>query len=416
MDGYVLGIIAISLSVMNQQMEMSATMSGLVGMGTLMGMFIGSLIGGYITDIIGRKKMFSLDFMYIVIISVVSFFAGTPEIVFICRILIGIGLGADYPIAGPYLAEFTPKKSRGSIVGALNAFWYLGYASSFIVGYFLLALGDDSWKWMLFSSAVPAFIWLLARAVMPESPRWLLSKGREAEAATVLKKIGDNVVLGEDEEPEEKTSFRDIFKGGYGKWVFFVAAFWSLQVVPTFGIGTYVPTIMEQLGFSEGNMQYLGSALMNAFYLLGLIPVFFLIETLGRRTTIIWPFFVSGAALIILGVTSGMHMSFAFVLILFIVYGAFNVAMGAHDWIYPNELFPTRIRGTAMGFITAMTRIVAAAGTFLFPLIMEKFGLASTLYICGGLFFAGFILCVAMAPETKNMKLADTAALAGGPR
>lgn len=412
MDGYVLGIIAISLSIMGTQMPMSVTMSGLIGMAVLGGMFVGSLCGGYITDLIGRKKMFFFDFLFITIISVLQFFAGDPMQIFILRFLLGIGLGADYPIAGPYMSEFSPKKNRGSLVGALNAFWYFGYACSFIVGYLLLPLGNEtSWRWMLLSSAVPAFLWLLARAVMPESPRWLISKGREKEAAEVLKQIGDNVVLPEEEEPEEKTAFLDIFRNGYGKWVFFVAAFWSLQVLPTFGIGTYTPMVMEGFGFNEGNMQYLGSAIMNVFYLLGLIPIYFLIENWGRKPTLMWAFLISSLALFLLGATSGMHMSFAFVLVVFVVYGAFNVSMGAHDWVYPNELFPTHVRGTAMGFITAVTRIVGAVGTFLFPAIMKEFGLATTLHICGALFFLGFLLTFIMAPETKNMNLADAANL-----
>ena len=410
-DGYALGIIAVSLSVMSAHVDMSLAMSAMIGMGTLFGMFIGSLFGGQITDRIGRKKMFVLDFAFLTIVSVLSFWATDPVWVLIFRVLVGIGLGADYPIAGPYMSEFSPKKNRGSLVGALNAFWYIGYAVSFVVGYFMLALGEDAWRWMLASVAVPAFLWLLARWVMPESPRWLLSRGRVEEAEHVLKTIGPNVILGENDELEKQGKFAEIFKSGYGKWVFFVAAFWSLQVLPTFGIGTYIPTIMEELGFAEGNLQYLGSAVMNVFYLLGLIPIFFLMESMGRRRTLIWAFVVSGLALVVLAATSHLEMSFTFVLIVFIVYGAFNVSMGAHDWVYPNELFPTHIRGTAMGFITAMTRIVAAAGTFLFPFILTNWGLAVTLYICGGLFLLGALLSVIMAPETRNMNLSDAANL-----
>lgn len=412
-DGYALGIIAVGLAQMHTYVEMSDTMAALIGMATLAGMFVGSLVGGQITDAIGRRKMFVLDFAFIVVVCALGFFFVNPVLVFIFRFLLGIGLGADYPIAGPYMSEFAPKKSRGSLVGALNAFWYIGYASAFVVGYFMLNIGPDAWRWMLASPGIVAFVWLIARAVMPESPRWLMSNGMDEQAQKVLKRIGPNVVLPEHDanEVEKMGKLGDIFKDGYGKWVFFVGAFWSLQVLPTFGIGTYVPTIMEQFGFAEGNLQYLGAAVMNVFYLLGLIPIFFLMETLGRRLTLIWSFFVSGLALLVLAITSGMNMSFTFVLVVFIVYGAFNVAMGAHDWVYPNELFPTHIRGTAMGFITAVTRIVAAVGTFLFPFILDNWGLAVTLYICAGLFMLGFVLSLVMAPETRNMNLSDAANL-----
>lgn len=412
LDGYVIGIIAISLSIMNTQIPMSANMLGLVGMGTLAGMFFGSLLGGYITDLIGRRKMYFLCFGYIVVLSVLQFFISNPMQAFILRFLLGIGIGANYPIAGPYMAEFSPKKYRGSIVGMLNAFWFCGYALSFVIGYLLLPLGNEtSWRWMLASSAVPAALWFLAGLTIPESPYWLVSKGRREEANDILKLIGNNVILPEAQETEEKTAFLEIFRHGYGKWVFFASAFWTLQIVPTMGIGTYTPMIMGQLGFTEGDMQYLGAAIMNVFYLLGLIPVFFLVESWGRRPTIIWPFLVSSIALFVLGATSNMNMSFAFILFVFIIYGAFTVAMGAHCWIYPNELFPTHVRGTAMGFITALTRLAAAVGTFLTPVILGNFGVTITLYICGVMFFLGFLLCLIMAPETKNMNLADTASL-----
>jgi len=85
-----------------------------------------------------------------------------------------------------------------------------------------------------------------------------------------------------------------------------------------------------------------------------------------------------------------------------------------HEWIYPNELFPTHIRGTAVGFSTAITRAASATSTFLFPIIMENYGLAVTLYICGALFFIGFLLCLFMAPETKNMSLAESSSIKKG--
>lgn len=411
-DGYIIGIIAVALSVMQTQFEMSLTMLGLIGMATLAGMFVGGIIGGYLTDIIGRKKMFLIDMLVMLIVSIAQFFVTDPMQLVILRFILGIAIGADYPIAGALMAEFAPKKNRGSLLGGLNGFWYIGYASSYLVGYLMLNIGDASWRWMLASSAVPVFFLLLARLNMPESPLWLASKGKEKEAQALIQKIfGENVVMSREPENNEKTKFRDIFRNGYGKWVFFVSVFWSLCVIPTFAIGTYIPEILAQFGFADGSKEYLGSAIINIVYLAGLIPALFLIEKYGRRPTLIIPFFVSGLALVILGAISGSNTSFVVILLLFILFGTFNTAMGAHQWIYPNELFPTHIRGTAMGFITGVTRIASAFGTFVFPSLLGYFGLGNTLYMCGGLLFLGFIVSLIMAPETKNMSLAEASSI-----
>ncbi|WP_223881904.1 MFS transporter [Niallia endozanthoxylica] len=193
-----------------------------------------------------------------------------------------------------------------------------------------------------------------------------------------------------------------------------MAAFWSLELIPTFGIGTYIPEIFAQFGFADGKKEYLGSAIINIVYLAGLIPAFYLVEKAGRRPTLIWPFFISSISLFVLGATAGLNMPFIFILVLFIIYGTFNTAMGAHPWIYPNELFPTHIRGTTMGFITGVTRIASSISTFLFPAVLANYGLSVTLYICGALFFLGILISLFMAPETKNMSLAETSALNKG--
>ena len=411
-DGYIIGIIAVALSVMQSQFDMSLTIMGLIGMATLAGMFVGGIIGGYLTDLIGRKKMFLIDMLIMAIVSILQFFIDDPIQLVILRFILGVAIGADYPIAGALMAEFSPKKNRGSLLGGLNGLWYVGYASSYLVGFFLLSVGDTSWRWMLLSSAIPVIIMLVARLNMPESPLWLASKGREKEANAIVQKIfGDHVIMSNEPETKEKTSFLDMFRNGYGKWIFFVSAFWSLQVIPTFGIGTYIPEILAQFGFANGTREYLGSAVINIVYLVGLLPALYLIEKYGRRPTLIIPFLVSAISLFVLAATSGMNTSFVFILVLFIIYGTFNTAMGAHDWIYPNELFPTHIRGTAMGFITGVTRIASAIGTFFFPFILESYGLAATLYICGALFFIGFLISLFMAPETKNMSLAQTSSI-----
>ena len=412
LDGYIIGIIAVALSVMQPQFDMSLTVIGLIGTATLVGMFVGGIAGGYLTDIIGRKKMFLIDMVVMLIVSILQFYINDPIQLVILRFIIGVAVGADYPIAGTLMAEFSPKKNRGALLGGLIGLWYVGYALSYLVGYFMLSLGDTSWRWMLLSSALPVFFLLIARLNMPESPRWLANKGREKEANAIIQKIfGEHVIMSDEPETKEKTNFLDMFRNGYGKWTFFVAVFWSLQLIPIYGIGTYIPEILAKFGFADGTKEYLGSAVINIVYLVGLLPALYSVEKFGRRPTLIWPFLVASITLFVLGATSGLNMTFATILFLFIIFGTFTTGMGILQWIYPNELFPTHIRGTALGFGTGVSRIASSISTFFFPAIMANYGLEATLYICGALFFVGFLVSFFMAPETKNMSLTQASSL-----
>ncbi|MED4697341.1 MFS transporter [Peribacillus frigoritolerans] len=412
LDGYIIGIIAVALSVMQTQLDMSVTMIGLIGAATLAGMLFGGIIGGYLTDLIGRKKMFLIDMLVMAVVSILQFYVNDPMQLVILRFILGIAVGADYPIAGALMTEFSPTKNRGSLLGGLNGLWYIGYVSSFLVGYLMLSIGDDSWRWMLASSAIPVIIMLISRLNMPESPRWLASKGREKEAKAIVQKIfGENVILSAEAEAKEKTSYLDMFRNGYGKLILFVTLFYSLQVLPLYGINTYIPEILAQFGFANGTREYLGAAVINLIYLIGLLPALYLVEKFGRRPTLYWSFLVCSISLFILGAISGLNVPFVFILALFVIYGTFNTGMGAHTWIYPNELFPTHIRGTAMGFTTGVARIASAIGTFFSPAIMATYGLAATLYICGAILFIGFLVSLFMAPETKNMSLTEASSL-----
>lgn len=411
--GYVIGVVAISLDVMQKQIQMSTLMSGLIGMGTLLGMVFGSLFGGQLTDLLGRKRMYVVDFTYLTIMSVLQFFVSVPWQAFVLRVLLGIGLGPAYSIAGPYLAELAPQKSRGNVVGMLNALWFIGYALSYVVCYLLLPIGASSWRWMLLSSAGLTLVWLIGIRHMPESPRWLINHGRQAEVPAILKQIGPQVVLPKQTVNTDRVpqaSFKAIFTGGYGKSFFFVAVFWSLQIIPVFGIGTYLPTIMAQLGLA-GNLKYLGSAVVNCLYLLGLIPIFIYLDRAGHRPTLIASFLVRSVALVILTVTAKINLPFALVLCLFVLFGACNAAGGAHQYVYPNELFPTEIRATAVGAVTSFTRILSAVSTFLTPIILNHLGLQAMLAICAGVSILGTVISIIMAPETKDLNLNEAAHL-----
>src|SRR5580692_1924861 len=218
-DGYILGIIAVALNPISSELGLSAGWQGLIGAASLVGMLFGGLIFGYLTDLVGRRVMYSADLLVLIVASAAQFWVHDRMSLLVLRFVLGLAAGADYPIAAALLAEFAPRRQRGMLLAAMIGAWWLGYTVSFIAGY---ALGNEglSWRWMLASSAIPAALVSILRWGTPESPRWLMSKGRAAEAhALIQRHIGPGYGL--QESPAAKIAYRSIFRGAYlGRTVF----------------------------------------------------------------------------------------------------------------------------------------------------------------------------------------------------
>lgn len=405
-DGYILGIVAIALAQMTTDLSLSATWQGLIGAGALIGLFIGGIAIGWVADLIGRRVMYTIDLGVFVVASVAHLWVDEPWAILVLRIILGIAVGADYPIATTLLAEFIPRKQRGSFLAILSAGWWAGYMLAFAVGYFISEMGAGSWRWALASSAIPAVIILVLRLGMPESPVWLASKGRAEEALAIVRKhIGPQYTLPELDADRPRSDYRRIFMSGYGKRTFFVSAFWFAQVLPAFAIFTFQPEILSGFGVEDGAF---GTMLISFFFLVGVLPAIWLVQSWGRRPILLVGFVVPAIALGLLGLVPNAPIWAMFSL--FVIFAIFNAGASVVQWIYPNEVFPTDIRATAVGFGTAMSRVGAAVGTFLLPVSLTEFGTGPTMLIAAGVCVAGLLISLPLAPETRGKSLTETSA------
>ena len=248
LDGYVLSIIGVALVQISPKFGMSSAEEGLVGASALVGIFLGAFLGGWLTDKFGRQVLFTIDLAAIILCSIAQFWVGDVFWLIVLRLLIGMAVGADYPIATSLLAEFSPRKWRGPLLGAFVAMWFVGAAAAYLVGEILLHF-EDGWRWMLASAAVPAILIVLARLGTPESPRWLLKRGRVDEANEVLRKVfGPNVSVNDmPEEVHENLRVSALIKAGYGKRMAFITIFWTCSIVPLFAVYAFGPKILGAL-------------------------------------------------------------------------------------------------------------------------------------------------------------------------
>lgn len=150
-------------------MNLTTHWTALIGASVLLGILVGSIVGGYLTDLIGRKKMLVADIIAIALFSALSMTDTTPLLLVIYRFFIGVFVGADYPIATSLITEFTPKHHRAISMGMVSAAWYLGATVAAIVGFALCDV-DGEWRLMLGSAIVPCVFLLIGRAKFPSRP------------------------------------------------------------------------------------------------------------------------------------------------------------------------------------------------------------------------------------------------------
>ncbi|MFC9358119.1 MFS transporter [Rhodococcus sp. NPDC057014] len=408
-DGFALSIIGVALITLEPAMDLSATEIGLIGAASLVGIFVGGGVFGYVTDKIGRHVMYIADLVALAVFSVLSAFCGEAWQIILLRFLLGVAIGADYPIATSLLAEFLPKRQRGRLLGAMFVVWAVGAAAAYVVGFSARGLGPDAWRFLLASPAIFAIITLLARMGTPESPRWLMSKGRMAEADASIKRVfGEQYGVADlPEEPVVSTSFFRVFQKPYLRRTIFVAIFWTAQVIPLFAVYTFAPDLLESFGlYGDANL-YGGSLIIAILFVVGGIPGLWLVEKIGRRKLLICSFAIIVVALAVPALIPDVSAK-----IFFLALAVFAISSGASSFlevVYPNELFPTEVRATAVGMGTAISRIGSAAGTYLMPMALVTFGAGGALMIGAVVSLVGLVASLFLAPETRGASLSDTA-------
>ncbi|HZY98741.1 MAG TPA: MFS transporter [Candidatus Baltobacteraceae bacterium] len=378
-DGYILSSIGLALITLGPQFHLDPLSTGWVGAATLLGIFAGAPFFGHLTDRHGRRILMIADLLAFVVIAVAQAFVTNVTELIVLRFLLGVAIGADYPIAAAIITEFMPDRVRGAALCAVEAVWFVGAAVAYVAGYALLGTGANSWKWILASPAIFAFIGLLMRASAPESPMWLTAR---------------------DAGEIDKLSLSSVFAGPFRGMLAFVSAMWFLQVVPLFAIYTFAPAVLTALGLGDQTSPA-GSVAITTAFAVGSFLSMPLIERWGRR-----PLCIAGFAIAIVAFAFLPFVSAAGVVACFLIYAIGIGAASGLELVYPNELFPTRVRGTATGFAAAFSRIGAAIGTFGLPIALARFGATPVMLTACALSVLGLVVSWLWAPETQGRQIA----------
>ncbi len=405
-DGYALGTIGIALSLARGALHLDALWLGMLGSASLAGLFFGSLLLAPLADRVGRRPLFVPTMAVFAVVSFLQFFVTSPWELLPLRLFLGLMLGIDYVVCCAVVAEFSPRRARGRLLALLVVMWTVGYALAFIIGALLTSVGPDAWRWILASGAVPAAVIFLLRMKIPESPLWLVQRGRNAAAQEIVGRyIGKNIRLPvvSAVHHSARAAWRELFSARYRRRTAIGAIYYTALVIPYFSIGTFIPIVFGALGIRNA---YASGAVFNVFMLLGSVFGLWLIDRLTRRQYLVGAFYLSAATLLFLALAG--NASPVIIVAAFAVF-AFALSAGTNlCYVYLPELFPTRLRASGVGIGTAASRLGSASGTFLLPLCLGAIGVRPSLGLCVAVLLSGGIICHLFAPETQGRSIEDT--------
>lgn len=394
LDGYILGIVGGAIPPATQEMHLNLVSQGLIGASALIGIFVGGLCFGRLADRFGRRTVFQWNLFAFVALSLLQLLAISQWDLVAYRLLLGIAIGVEYAVGAALLSEFVPAKRRSHMLGALNAVWFVGFVPATLIS---LHWAEANWRIVLATSAIPAIIVALLRMGLPESPKWLVSQGRTKQARELLDKHWPADTELPEIERVEQGRFRELFTPKYVAHTIYASVFWICQVAPVFAILTFIAPVLTQVGIPEGDARDL---IMNLFELVGAVVFVWILAASKRRTLVIWTFAVVSLGLAFVGLFTHAPiylLAVAIGVVLFVSAGSNNL-----QFVYPSEMFPTKMRSSGVGFAASMSRLGAATATYIMPLAMAGMGISGTLLLLAAFPAVGFVISLFMAPETSG--------------
>nr|WP_321352967.1 MFS transporter [uncultured Methanoregula sp.] len=413
LDGFDLFVMSIALPLIIVQFSASPLAQGAVGAASIVGAIFGALIGGRLCDRFGRKKIFLADLFIFILFAILSACAWNLESLILFRFLLGVGIGADYPICASYVSEFMPKRIRGRMLIAAFSFQAVGIFAAAAAGLLILALHPDesAWRWMLIAGSVPAIVILVLRRTVPESPRWHIQRREWKLAMGVVRYLIPDFKLKEKAEPpvekpvpevlERKPAWHariadycELFSGQNRRKTLLITIPWFLMDFAFYGVGIFTPILIaSMLGTHAVGMNFIAqdfystelTVLLDIFLVLGFILNILFIERMGRIRLQLMGFVGMAAGMFILA--ASQSGSTTIIALAFVGFGLFNLLQNwgpnATTFLLPAELFPTRLRATAHGFASAVAKVGAACGIIFVPLMQASMGVRDTVTIMG---------------------------------
>ncbi|WP_088893433.1 MFS transporter [Leptolyngbya ohadii] len=421
LDGFDFFIIGVALPFLQRDFSLSPTEIGAVAVAAIVGSLVGSLTLGPLTDRIGRQRMLLIDVALFVIASAGTALAWDALSLIGFRFLVGVAIGADYPISVSYITENVPARLRGRMVIGAFTFQAVGALLGAITGIGIIAafqtfLPDSvqpvihyGWRWMLgVGLGLAIAVGLLRLNFLLESPSYYLARGdyeAASKAASTLLEM-PIALTPETDPPETETplSYGDLFSSSYRRRTLLASIPWFLQDIATYGIGIFTPTIIAALAFANQTdllgrelASATGAAIVDLFLIAGFLIAVVCVERVGRIRLQILGFVGMAIGLLILAgsgwVSSGTVWNTAIVFLGFFVFNlTMNAGPNSTTFLLSGEVFPTSIRASGAGFAAAVAKAGAVVGAFGLPILQGAIGVPPLLIGLAGICLLAAVL------------------------
>jgi MFS transporter, PHS family, inorganic phosphate transporter len=421
-DAYDLFVIGIVVVLLKSEWSLSTSQVSWVNSATLLASAVGAIVFGRVADILGRKRIYGYEVLILAAGALASAFAPNYTFLLICRVILGIGIGGDYPVSATIMSEYSGKQTRGRMVGLVFAMQGAGLIVGPLVAAILLGSGlsdDYTWRILLALGAIPGLAVFYLRRKIQETPRFAAAGGAHEEAeAAVAHATGAAAAprAAAESQARHAQGALDGFRTLLGHrrmlvWLIGTAGAWLLLDFCYYGNTISTPEILKLLNphASELYNVLVQLAIFAVFAVPGYVVAILLLDKTGRKSIQVLGFAMMALMFLLIGIIPGATTTaVTFILLYGVSYFFTEFGPNTTTFIYPAELFPVEVRTTGHGISAGAGKMGAFLGAFLFPdFLASSLGIRGAEVIAGVAAAAGLVLTVALLPEPKGKSLEE---------
>lgn len=395
----------------------------------LLGCFAGSLLAGSAADKFGRKRLLVISALLFALSSIFTGWAHSFNAFIFWRIIGGVAIGLASNVSPMYIAEISPALWRGRLVSLNQLAIVIGILAAQLVNWriaekipadplqIVLATSWNAqygWRWMFTAVAVPAVLFLCSAPFIPESPRWLVAQANLQTAFEVLRRIGGqsyaqselSVIQNSLAAPHEREGWRELFSSPGRKLLAVGAALAVLQQWSGINIlFNYAQEVYRGAGYGVSEILF-NIVITGAINLIFTIVAMLLVDRFGRRRLMIFGCISIGVSHLSASIAYHVHAQGLWVLVLTLcAIACYAMSLAPVTWVLITEIFPNRMRASAVSVSVAILWVASFVLTYTFPLINRSFGTSGAFLIYAGICFAGAVFVFMTVRETKGRSL-----------